>query len=127
MQCITFRRWHGTMNTSFTFPIETNEQKIQLTNWFLVHHGDMVQEMTTGRVETTLVVTCDAKNHVQHKAALQFFEEGVEDNIMTIPCETAVEKIAFANWLIEDKLGKYCHGNTHIFTSLLHRHQFADE
>ena len=102
-----------------------------MTNWFLIHLGDKVQELVNDRVEKTLVVNqCGANNHMQHKSALQFFvkamEDDMEDKSMTFPIESGVEKIAFANWLIEEKLGKFRDENTHVFSSVFHRHQFAD-
>ena len=102
-----------------------------MTNWFLIHLGDKVHELVNDRVEKTLVVSqCGANNHMQHKSALQFFvkamEDDMEDKSMTFPIESGVEKMAFAQWLIEEKLGEFCDEHTSVFFTVFHRNQFAD-
>ena len=42
------------------------------------------------------------------------------ENSLTFPFGTDTEKIAFANWIIEHKLGDFCHENTHVFISELY-------
>ena len=60
------------------------------------------------------------------KRCLQFFQcdlradEDEFENSLTFPIGTDTEKIAFAKWVTEHKLGDFRQENTHVFISELY-------
>ena len=134
--CITFRRWFPDTDqdiVTYTFPIDTDEQKVLLAEHF-IDHGDIAKNFINGRMEkTVLAFKRGLDDMCGYYAAVQFFQSAFvegsaepENKSMTFPFNNNIEKIAFANWLIEKKLGDFRDENTHIFVSVLHRHQLAE-
>ena len=128
MKCITFRRWYPYTNrevSSWTYPIETDAHKISLADLMASEADRMTRDFVYERLEQTWAsIRCG--DGYQLKRCLQFFLAGYEgseqedDISMTFPITTDTEKIAFANWIIEHKLGDFCQMNTHVFISELY-------
>ena len=130
MKCITFRRWYpGTSRdiNSYTYPIETDADKMLLARLIFIERDGAMKDFVCERLEMTyLTVPCADGEGVTIKDILQFFlpshdyvpgREDEQDKSLIFPIETDVEKIAFANWVIEHKLGEFRQDNTHIFIS----------
>tara|TARA_Y100000389_G_scaffold152858_1_gene152954 strand:+ start:847 stop:1206 length:360 start_codon:yes stop_codon:yes gene_type:complete len=85
-----------------------------------------------GRLDETFFnIRCDADDDMDDdhdtyalKRALQFYQqaflESEEEKSLTFCIDTDEEKLMFANWVIEEKLGDFRQENTHIFISELH-------
>ena len=126
MKCITFRRWYpGTArdHKSWTYPIETDAHKTSLAD-FIKRETQIFNYFVDGRLETTYMTVCSDDEEYHVKECLQFFQEDYDDegggNSLTFRIDTDLEKIAFANWVIEHKLGDFCNENTHVFISELY-------
>ena len=135
MQALTFRRWFpygpkkNSPDVSWTFPIDTTAQKILLAE-FVLREKAVMSNFVEGRMDSTNVLVeagDDASLHV--KDALQFFLEGYNDDgelddgqdaSLTFLLSTPAEKLAFADWLIEHKLGDFRQENTHVFVGQMH-------
>ena len=120
MQTLTFRRWFPSgarkdhPDVSFTFPVDTNAQKIVLAEFVLREPGTMC-DFVESRMERTTVLVEAADGEALHvKDALQFFVEGYDDDgnpdetlesALCFLLSTPAEKVAFADWLVEHKLG----------------------
>ena len=128
MKCITFRRWYPGTNRnvlSNTYPIETDAHKLSLAHLiYCEREGEFSRAYVCGRLDETVVsIACDSEQGYHLKRCLQFFqmtydedeEEG--DNSLTFFFSSDEEKLAFANWVIEHKLGDFRHDNAHIFIS----------
>ena len=127
MKCITFRRWYpGTARDvlSLTYPIETDAHKISLAD--LITRDKTFNEFVDDRLDTTYMsVILDNAEGYALKECLQLFKDDYTDyegdgQSVTFPIGTDTDKIVFANWVIEQKLGDFCNGNTHVFISDLY-------
>ena len=125
MKCITFRRWYpgsGREVSSWTYPIETDAHKISLVDLMASEADRMTRDFVCERIEQTWISIKDGECY-RLKRCLQFFQCGLSEdedefeNSLTFPIDTDTEKIAFANWIIEHKLGDFRHMNTHVFIS----------
>ena len=125
MKCITFRRWFPGMNRgvlSSTYPIETDAHKLSLAHLIHSEREGEFDNYVCGRLEETLVsIACDSGQGYHLKRCLQFFQasydEDDQDKSMTFLFSLDEEMLAFANWVIEHKLGDFRHENAHIFIS----------
>jgi len=125
MKCITFRRWYPGINRgvlSSTYPIEIDAHKLSLAD--LIHREYEFKNYVCGRLEETFVrIACDSGQGYHLKESLQFIQGGYneddeeEDKSLTFLFSLDEEKLAFANWVIEHKLGDFRHENAHIFIS----------
>ena len=79
-----------------------------------------------GRVDKTMVsMPNDSGDGLMLKNCLQFFQDSFyydvddeeEDKSIIFPMSTDTEKIVFANWLIEQRLGDFCQCDTYVFIS----------
>jgi len=131
MKCITFRRWYPGANrdvSSWTYPIETDAHKLSLANLIFAEvHGVMKEFICElARLEETCIsIACENGQGYYLKQGLQFclLDDPTDfDDVQTLTflCSLDAEKIAFANWVIEHKLGDFRDENTAIFITELY-------
>ena len=133
MNHITFRRWFpGQPNRdieSCTFQIETNDDKINLVTFIEQEASGLMEKFICGRIEVTTIFNVPyPPGGFQMKRALQLYQmcetddkdDEFGENSLTFYISTDAEKLAFAEWVIKDKFGDFCHCNTAIFITRLH-------
>ena len=132
MKCITFLREYQDPRrgrTSFTVPIETNEDKILLANFIASDRMDMFFSNHVCLEKTYMMAHGDGGDL---KECLQFlwidpvswlaYSWSIHRTFqsLTFAIDTETEKLAFANWVIEHKLGDFRHDDAHIFITELY-------
>ena len=112
-RCITFHRWR--FNTGYSFMIGTDEEKIHLANVFYEDAADIATELMQ-RGSKIVRTTAPFQTPPRWRRCLTLYNpcdntgiESVElvEHAMTFPFETEVDKLAFANWVIETKLERF--------------------
>jgi hypothetical protein len=130
MQCITFRRFFPSerirRTESCTFPIETDAHRTALVDFIIdrLKSDDSFEKFIDGRLDVTwlwirLNDKCYSKRCVQIWQG-DFLAQSEEDKSITFCIDNITEKLAFANFVIENKLGDFRGKNTQIYVSDLH-------
>ena len=131
MKHITFRRWfpgQPKQDESATFQIETNDDKMNLVE-FIVNESDRyMKHFICGEMIATTIFNVPnpgGSSIFQLKDALHLLQseydnEDHEEKSMIFYISTDTEKLAFAEWVIEEKFGDFCHDNTIIVIGDLH-------
>ena len=126
MRCITFRRWFPGQDRdpeSFTYPMETDADKILLSQSIVQGCDGDMSFFVEDRMETTNFIVKTGDRMVYRKRCVQFYQYDYHEDdycACTFPIETDSEKIAFAEWVIEHKFAEFRQANTDIFTSQIH-------
>ena len=124
--CITFYRWQ--FNTGYSFMIGTDEEKIHLANVFYEDADDIAAELMQ-RGSKIIRTTAALQTPPRWRRCLTLYNpfdntgiESVEliEHAITFPFETDVDKLAFANWVIETKLERFVRDTTAIHLSTMY-------
>lgn len=124
MKCTTFRRWFSSREAlSMTHANETDTERVQLAE--LMAKGEFA-DFICGRLEETLLYRAEPERHGESgyytsKRCLQFVQDPDDYDghyrSLTFLFSLSHEKVAFANWVVEHKLGDFRHVDASVFAT----------
>ena len=129
MKHITFRRWFPGQpkpDKSATFQVETNDDKINMVKFIVDEIDGIMLDFIYGEIMPTTIFNFPyLPGGFQLKQALHLYQseyanEDHEEKSMMFYISTEAEQLAFAEWVIKEKFGDFCHDNTMIVIGHLH-------